>query len=129
MFVQEMKKIPTENMPLDELAQLCEESMAQTNAIIIEQMKSEVKLIPQLAGYLVASGGKRIRPLLTLATTMIFDGEMSRAQSLAACVEFIHTATLLHDDVVDKSKKRRGKASANTVFGNQAWSVMAILRS
>jgi octaprenyl-diphosphate synthase len=79
-----------------------------------------VALIPKLASYLIAAGGKRIRPLMTLASTSIFSGDMTRAHSLAAAVEFIHTATLLHDDVVDESTARRGQDSANLVFGNQA---------
>jgi octaprenyl-diphosphate synthase len=86
-------------------------------------MQSEVALIPQLAAHLVAAGGKRIRPLLTLASARLCgygaDGG-TRHVNLAACVEFIHTATLLHDDVVDESQKRRGLASANAVFGNKA---------
>ena len=106
--------------PLERLAALMHGDMLQVNALIVENMQSEVKLIPQLAGYLIASGGKRIRPLLTLACTSLFGGDMSRTHGLAASVEFIHTATLLHDDVVDGSKERRGKDAANLVFGNQA---------
>ncbi|MSP30827.1 MAG: polyprenyl synthetase family protein [Acetobacteraceae bacterium] len=88
---------------------------------IIARMDSPVALIPQLAAHIVAAGGKRLRPLLTLATARLCGyagGE--RHVDLAACVEFIHTATLLHDDVVDESHLRRGLASANVVFGNQA---------
>ena len=81
--------------------------------------RSDVPLIPQLAGYLIASGGKRIRPLLTLATARLIDADINQATLLAATVEFIHTATLLHDDVVDESTERRGKKTANLVFGNQ----------
>ncbi|OUT79220.1 MAG: farnesyltranstransferase [Rhodospirillaceae bacterium TMED23] len=83
-------------------------------------MDSPVTLIPQLAGHLIAAGGKRIRPMLTLASARLcgYDGE--RHKGLAASVEFIHTATLLHDDVVDESSLRRGLASANSVWGNQA---------
>jgi octaprenyl-diphosphate synthase len=79
-----------------------------------------VALIPQLAGYLVASGGKRIRPMLTLAAARLCGHRDDRHIGLATAVEFIHTATLLHDDVVDESDLRRGQASANAVFGNQA---------
>lgn len=106
--------------PLDRLAVLMHKDMLQVNAMILENMQSDVKLIPQLAGYLIASGGKRIRPLLTLSCTSLYGGDMKRAHNLAAAVEFIHTATLLHDDVVDESKERRGKDAANLVFGNQA---------
>ncbi|MCB9983322.1 MAG: polyprenyl synthetase family protein [Rhodospirillales bacterium] len=106
--------------PLNALSALLDSDMAAVNAKIIEQMDSPVKLIPQLASYLIAAGGKRVRPLLTLATTAMYDGEMTRAHRLAASVEFIHTATLLHDDVVDESQQRRGQDAANLVFGNQA---------
>jgi len=90
------------------------------NALILDRMKSSVDLIPQLAGYLIASGGKRIRPVLTLASARLCGHQGQRHIGLAAAVEFIHTATLLHDDVVDESDLRRGQASANVVFGNQA---------
>jgi len=83
-------------------------------------MQSPVELIPQLAGYIIAAGGKRLRPVLTLASSRLCGYEGDRHQALAACVEFIHTATLLHDDVVDESDLRRGLASANAVFGNKA---------
>ena len=83
-------------------------------------MDSNVELIPQLAGHIVAAGGKRIRPMMTLAAARLCGYEGSRHIALAACVEFIHTATLLHDDVVDESDLRRGLASANAVWGNQA---------
>lgn len=110
----------TSENPIENISSILENDMKAVNAIILERMESHVPLVQQLAGYLIASGGKRIRPLLTLASTAIFNGDMSRAHLLAACVEFIHTATLLHDDVVDESDERRGKAAANTVFGNQA---------
>jgi octaprenyl-diphosphate synthase len=106
--------------PLDALQAAMQDDMTAVNAMIIEHMQSDVPLIPQLASYLIAAGGKRIRPLLTLACTSLFDGDMVRAHRLAAAVEFIHTATLLHDDVVDDSVQRRGKDSANIVFGNEA---------
>ncbi|MBE9606654.1 polyprenyl synthetase family protein [Acetobacteraceae bacterium H6797] len=83
-------------------------------------MQSPVALIPQLAAHLIAAGGKRLRPLLTLAAARLCGYEGDRHMGLAACVEFIHTATLLHDDVVDESDLRRGQASANAVFGNKA---------
>lgn len=94
--------------------------MKEVNALIIRHMESDVPMIPQLASYLIAAGGKRIRPLLTLACTSLYDGDMERAHRLSAAVEFIHTATLLHDDVVDDSEERRGKPSANVIFGNEA---------
>jgi len=106
--------------PLDELSALLDSDMRAVNAMILARMDSPVKLIPQLASYLIAAGGKRVRPLLTLAITAMYEGEMTRAHRLAASVEFIHTATLLHDDVVDESEQRRGQDAANLVFGNQA---------
>jgi octaprenyl-diphosphate synthase len=105
---------------LDRLAEMLAGDMAEVNRLIVERMESSVALIPQLAGYIVASGGKRLRPLLTLAATRLCDYRGTRQHGLAACVEFIHTATLLHDDVVDASEERRGQASANAVFGNEA---------
>ncbi len=111
---------PQEQTPIQGLNTYLSEDMRAVNALIIARMDSHVALIPQLATYLIAAGGKRIRPLLTLASTALYNGDMARAQSLAACVEFIHTATLLHDDVVDESEKRRGQDTANLVFGNQA---------
>jgi len=90
------------------------------NAVIREHMQSRVPLIPQLAGHIVAAGGKRLRPLLTLATARMCGHTGQRHIGLAASVEFIHTATLLHDDVVDGSELRRGLDTANAVWGNQA---------
>ena len=111
----------TENSnPLAALSALLNDDMEAVNAEILRRMDSPVSLIPQLASYLIAAGGKRIRPLLTLASTQIYGGDMTRAHALAASVEFIHTATLLHDDVVDESEERRGQKAANLIFGNQA---------
>ena len=106
--------------PLAQLSTALERDMLAVNEQIITHMQSPVALIPQLASYLIAAGGKRIRPLLTLASTSIYSGDMSRAHGLSAAVEFIHTATLLHDDVVDESEERRGQKAANLIFGNQA---------
>jgi len=106
--------------PLDLLSALLESDMKNVNTVILARMQSSVPLIPQLAGYLIAGGGKRIRPLLTLACTRLYGETGPRPYGLAAAVEFIHTATLLHDDVVDESARRRGKDAANLVFGNQA---------
>lgn len=106
--------------PLEELGDILDADMRAVNALILKHMDSPVQLIPQLASYLIAAGGKRVRPLLTLASTAIYNGDMTRAHRLAASVEFIHTATLLHDDVVDGSEQRRGQDAANLVFGNQA---------
>jgi len=101
------------------LQALVNDDMIRVNAIILKLMESPVALIPQLAGHLIASGGKRIRPLLTLASARLVNYEGERHCKLAACVEFIHTATLLHDDVVDESGLRRGKEAANAIWGNK----------
>ncbi len=106
--------------PLDLMSDLLDQDMQEVNALIVRNMQSDVHLIPKLAQYLISAGGKRIRPLLTLASTAIFNGPMDKSYHLAAAVEFIHTATLLHDDVVDESHERRGQQAANLVFGNQA---------
>jgi octaprenyl-diphosphate synthase len=102
------------------LAALVANDMRAVNALIIDRMDSQVSLIPQLAGHLVAAGGKRIRPMLTLAAARMCGYAGPRHVGLATCVEFIHTATLLHDDVVDESDLRRGLASANSVWGNKS---------
>lgn len=104
---------------IDALQTLVADDMKEVNAAILTRMESPVALIPQLAGHLIASGGKRIRPMLTLASAKLLGYEGRRQIKLAACVEFIHTATLLHDDVVDESDMRRGKETANVLFGNQ----------
>ncbi len=109
---------------LSRLTALLRDDLEACNRAIVNRMDSPVALIPQLAAHIVAAGGKRLRPLLTLAAARLcgYGGEQGglRHVNLAACVEFIHTATLLHDDVVDESLLRRGLASANAVFGNKA---------
>ncbi len=105
---------------LSALVALLGPDLAACNRSIVSRMDSPVALIPQLAAHIVAAGGKRLRPLLTLASARLCGYEGTRHIELAACVEFIHTATLLHDDVVDESVLRRGLSSANAVFGNKA---------
>jgi len=105
---------------LTTLVALLHDDLVACNRTIVARMDSPVTLIPQLAAHIVAAGGKRLRPLLTLAAARLCGYAGERHVKLAACVEFIHTATLLHDDVVDESLLRRGLASANAVFGNQA---------
>ncbi|MCA3255562.1 MAG: polyprenyl synthetase family protein [Alphaproteobacteria bacterium] len=105
---------------LQPLMTLVAAEMNAVNQVILDRMQSEVSLIPTLAGHLIAGGGKRMRPMLTLACARLLDYGGTRHHKLAACVEFIHTATLLHDDVVDGSGLRRGKATANLIWGNQA---------
>jgi octaprenyl-diphosphate synthase len=103
----------------DDLVALVRDDLEKVNATILDRMHSPVALIPQLAGHIVAAGGKRLRPVLTLASARLAGHTGERHVKLAACVEFIHTATLLHDDVVDDSDLRRGQASANALFGNK----------
>lgn len=105
--------------PLEALHDLLAADMASTNEMILARLQSPVETIPMVAQHLIASGGKRIRPLLTLACAAMFDSRGEKVSKLAAAVEFIHSATLLHDDVVDGSEVRRGKTAANLVFGNQ----------
>ena len=115
-----IKAQKTSESPLDRLQSLLDSDMRAVNDMIVARMDSPVPMIPQLAGYLIAAGGKRIRPLMTLAATALYGGDMVRAHRHATAVEFIHTATLLHDDVVDDSDERRGQKSANVIFGNEA---------
>jgi octaprenyl-diphosphate synthase len=105
---------------LDPIVALVTGDMNQVNAVILERMQSQIPLIPELAGHLIAGGGKRMRPMLTLATSRLLDYQGTRHHKLAASVEFIHTATLLHDDVVDMSDLRRGRRTANIIWGNPA---------
>ena len=105
---------------LDAMLALVAADMNGVNAVILERMQSKVALIPELAGHLIAGGGKRMRPMLTLACASLLGYPGTRHHKLAAAVEFIHTATLLHDDVVDGSGMRRGKRTANLIWGNPA---------
>ena len=105
---------------LDRLSELIADDIKAVNALIVQHMDSPVDMIPQLAGHIIAAGGKRLRPMLTLGSARMCGYQGTRHFGLAASVEFIHTATLLHDDVVDESDLRRGSASANAVWGNKA---------
>jgi octaprenyl-diphosphate synthase len=104
---------------LDTLTALVSDDLELVNRTIVDRMHSPVELIPQLAGHIIAAGGKRLRPMLTLAAARLCGHGGQRHIKLSACVEFIHTATLLHDDVVDESSLRRGLASANALWGNK----------
>ena len=104
----------------DVLTAIVAEDMTLVNQLILKRMESPVALIPQLAGHVISAGGKRLRPMLTLASAKLCGYHGERHITLATCIEFIHTATLLHDDVVDESKLRRGLETANSVWGNQA---------
>jgi octaprenyl-diphosphate synthase len=105
---------------LEPMIQLVAADLNHVNAVILDRMQSDVALIPELAGHLIAGGGKRMRPMLTLASAQLLDYSGTRHHKLAAAVEFIHTATLLHDDVVDGSGLRRGRRTANVIWGNPA---------
>lgn len=105
---------------LDPMLRLVAHDMNSVNSVILDRMQSDVPLIPELAGHLIAGGGKRMRPMLTLACARLLDYPGTRHHKLAAAVEFIHTATLLHDDVVDGSNLRRGRRTANIIWGNPA---------
>ena len=111
---------PEPRASLEPMLSLTASGMNAVNQVILDRMQSEIPLIPRLAGHLIAGGGKRLRPMLTLAAAELVGYQGTRHHKLAAAVEFIHTATLLHDDVVDGSDLRRGKAAANIIFGNPA---------
>ncbi|MEL6870141.1 MAG: octaprenyl diphosphate synthase [Pseudomonadota bacterium] len=108
---------------LDDVKALCAEDTAALDRLITESLYSDVALVSDVAGYIVSAGGKRLRPLIVILATKALghkDDADTRPLRAAAIIEFIHTATLLHDDVVDGSERRRGRDTANAVFGNQA---------
>jgi len=96
------------------------DDLTATEALLVERAKSPVDVIPDLSGYIVSAGGKRLRPIITLVAAKACGGTNAGTHALATAVEFIHTATLLHDDVVDDSDLRRGKRAAKNVWGNNA---------
>jgi octaprenyl-diphosphate synthase len=105
---------------IDPLVKLVDGDMGRVNRLILDKCGSEVEMIPEVARHLIDSGGKRLRPMLTLAAAQMCGYEGDKHILLAASVEFMHTATLLHDDVVDESDMRRGKLAARMLWGNQA---------
>ncbi len=107
-------------MDFKAISALSNTDMASVNKLISQQLSSDVALINQLGFYIINSGGKRMRPLLTVLTARALGYGGKQHISIAAIIEFIHTSTLLHDDVVDESTMRRGKETANALFGNQA---------
>ena len=107
-------------MNLEKINELTAQDMAGVNAVILEQLNSDVQLINQLGYYIVSGGGKRIRPMIAVLAARALGYQGNAHVNIAALIEFIHTATLLHDDVVDESDMRRGKATANAAFGNAA---------
>ena len=108
-----------------ELTELCKQDLVSVNTIILDKLDSNVPLVQEVAKYLILSGGKRLRPLLTVSSFYLtFNSKFQKQNSinhigLAAAVEFIHAATLLHDDVIDESKQRRGKPTANEKWENK----------
>ena len=106
--------------PVDKLLAATADDMARVNDLILSRAESHVDMVPELARYLIESGGKRLRPMLTVAAAMLFGKGKGNEVNFAAAVEFMHNATLLHDDVVDESDMRRGKPAARMVWGNKA---------
>jgi len=105
---------------IDRLVDLVAADMQRVNGAILARTGSEVTMIPEVANHLINSGGKRLRPILTLALARLTNYGGDGHVKLAAAVEFMHTATLLHDDVVDESDMRRGKLAARMLWGNEA---------
>jgi octaprenyl-diphosphate synthase len=106
--------------PLNRAIDLCAADMERVNACIHENLQSDIMMIPAIGHYIVNSGGKRMRPLLCLLIARLFNYSGDRHIPMSVVIEFIHTASLLHDDVVDSANQRRGAPSANGVWGNQA---------
>lgn len=113
------KRSPAPPADINALRILVASDLARVNHVIVEQSQSQIALVSDVAAHIIAAGGKRLRPCLTLAAAQLCGYSGERHVRLAACVEFIHTATLLHDDVVDESTLRRGEQTANAVWGNQ----------
>ncbi len=107
-------------MDIKAIQALAQNDMTTVNHLIYEQLNSDVALINQLGIYIVNAGGKRMRPMLTVLAAQALNYSGKEHCSIAAIIEFIHTATLLHDDVVDESNMRRGRETANALFGNSA---------
>ncbi|MET3589335.1 octaprenyl-diphosphate synthase [Bartonella silvatica] len=105
---------------LQSLINLTQNDMERVNQLILSMAKSEVEMIPEISHHLISSGGKRLRPMITLASARMFGYQGDGHIKLATAVEFMHTATLLHDDVIDESHLRRGKSTARMIWGNQA---------
>ena len=116
----EEKTKPEAKGGVERLVSLVSADMERVNQTILARTGSDVTMIPEVANHLISSGGKRLRPMLTLATAALCDYRGDGHIKLAAAVEFMHTATLLHDDVVDESDMRRGKLAARMLWGNEA---------
>lgn len=118
-LMQVAEKTP-DSVSFDDIAALAAGDMQAVDQLIAASLESDVALVSQVSQYIVMSGGKRLRPLIVLLAARALGYEGGQHVRAATIIEFIHTATLLHDDVVDSSSRRRGQDSANTVFGNQA---------
>ena len=118
-LMQVAEKTPI-SVSFDDIAALAERDRQAVDQLIRDSLESDVALVSQVSQYIVMSGGKRLRPLIVLLAARALGYEGDQHVRAATIIEFIHTATLLHDDVVDSSSRRRGQDSANTVFGNQA---------
>jgi octaprenyl-diphosphate synthase len=112
--------MPEKITSIDKLINITSEDMSRVNDLIIQRTLSDTEIIPKISQYLISSGGKRLRPMLTISASQLCECKNDHHISLAASVEFMHTATLLHDDVVDDSSMRRGKVSARMLWGNEA---------
>ncbi len=117
--IQPAEKAP-DSVSIEDVNALASDDMQAVDALIRQSLKSDVTLVSQVSEYIVTSGGKRLRPLIVLLAARALEYRGNHQIHSAAIIEFIHTATLLHDDVVDSSARRRGRDTANTVFGNQA---------
>ncbi len=116
----QVAEIKPDSVNFDDVAALADDDMEAVNRLIRKSLESDVPLVSQVSEYIVMSGGKRLRPLIVLLAARALGYDGNQHVRAATIIEFIHTATLLHDDVVDSSARRRGQDSANTVFGNQA---------
>ncbi|WP_127144712.1 polyprenyl synthetase family protein [Pelagibacterium montanilacus] len=122
MAVESLEKRPRADdaQAMDRLVAATRADMDAVNALIVSRADSSVEMVPEVANHLIAAGGKRLRPMLTLAASAMFGTADGNGVRFAAAVEFMHNATLLHDDVVDESDMRRGRPAARTIWGNQA---------
>lgn len=111
---------PHNPIKLEDIRQAIAPEMAAVDAVIRARLASDVALINQISAYIIGAGGKRLRPILVLLASGHFRADKEKSRILAAVIEFIHTATLLHDDIVDESEMRRGRKTANAMFGNAA---------
>src|SRR5690554_3398212 len=122
MAVENLAPRPVDDISavIDRLAAATAQGMEVVNRLILSRSDSPVDMVPAVANHLIEAGGKRLRPMLTIAASSLFGGAQGNEVRFAAAVEFMHNATLLHDDVVDESDMRRGRPAARTIWGNQA---------